>query len=383
MRTKWGRYGVEKSMIWNAISPVFSLSCMYAEGTVTLVRMIGSETGSTALMMVETRASASRVNAASVSKKRKQPDTTTSTPSSTSTARPTKRSRKHKSKNKNKNKNKDQDKIRSFRLLDLPVELVQTVLSHIDNPLTYLTLYTLNSRIQDIAKDPQTRHMFAKTWFASHCNDDKAHAPKLYEYIARYLRRHCKTDTCQTKNTSERFDVVFQKDRKAQDDMHNAMMINEARYIMVWEMGTDLEDDDDDEDPTSMLPKCTLPEPFTWIWHLMDEVKYLLPDEMKKTKWLERYRERLVEVTEVPEGKPWTVHNAVLDVEDVVLAFYMYLEYRKYGALIKANRTMKQHQDRGSLYAWRAMRDKAAVLATGGPGQAGPGLYPYGPGLGF
>ncbi|RPA71863.1 hypothetical protein BJ508DRAFT_335604 [Ascobolus immersus RN42] len=204
--------------------------------------------------------------------------------------------------------NRHQDKVCSPPLLlNLPVELIQTIFSHIDSPFTYLALYTVSSRVHEIASDPKTRHFFAKTWFAAHCNDDEAHAPKLYEYIARYLRRHCNTSRCQTKNTSARFHIMFKKDR----DRKRAEASGFRRDVFrcpSWWFDTDYESDDEDEDVNSMLPKCTLPESFTWTWSLKEELHFLLHQQPSRTwaryGWAELGVDFLDELTKRGHGSP-------------------------------------------------------------------------------
>ncbi|RPA81473.1 hypothetical protein BJ508DRAFT_326368 [Ascobolus immersus RN42] len=75
-------------------------------------------------------------------------------------------------------------------LLSLPTELIHDICIRVDDPRTYLALGAANRRLLAIARTRHTRVQFAKHWFSSNCNG--VSAPSTIEYIARFIRRHCR-----------------------------------------------------------------------------------------------------------------------------------------------------------------------------------------------
>ncbi|RPA74142.1 hypothetical protein BJ508DRAFT_313166 [Ascobolus immersus RN42] len=294
---------------------------------------------------VTTRSSSNRgckdTSNTSSSKKRKRP----ADPSSQGTKKNTAKKRKS---SKARTKGQPETEGKS-PLLELPTELLQAIFSHIDNPITYLRFSKVNRRIYEIAKDNQTRKAFSKTWLTT-LLDSKSEKPedykmlKLFEYIARYLRRHCKTEFCQNKNVTYRFGTLRDAGQEYLARTRFEIWIEPKYYKEAFEETGE----EEFEDPSTFLSKESLPDPIKWrnqdlIWdtvHLLQDPNTQSGSGNKKgyykdwSKWVENlYLPRLEQVTEEPKDRsvPWTVYSLALDIEDVVLVWYMYEEYVKYG----------------------------------------------------
>ncbi|RPA71591.1 hypothetical protein BJ508DRAFT_315472 [Ascobolus immersus RN42] len=76
-------------------------------------------------------------------------------------------------------------------ILRLPSELIIQIFSRISTPQTYLTLIKVCRQLYTIGSRSFTRRLFAVAWFNTYCNDAQDQAPRVIEYLARYIRLHC------------------------------------------------------------------------------------------------------------------------------------------------------------------------------------------------
>ncbi|RPA80891.1 hypothetical protein BJ508DRAFT_326982 [Ascobolus immersus RN42] len=181
----------------------------------------------------------------------------------------------------------------SITILSLPNELIHDIFIRLDNPHTYLALYSVCHRFYDIASHPIARQSFTKYWFFVYSHSPVPLEASFLEFCARYIRRYCNDKTCPR--------IRCCKERKLCDTLvepeHDAAAPSQA--------------------PTSVWDRhCALVE-------FQEQEGY----EGRDISWVKRVTDRIAASSPAPElvpGLKWTMEDVILDIEDAVIAFFWY-----------------------------------------------------------
>ncbi|RPA85678.1 hypothetical protein BJ508DRAFT_166345 [Ascobolus immersus RN42] len=169
-------------------------------------------------------------------------------------------------------------------LLQLPTEILDSILLEISDPKAYLNLYRVNHQLRNLASNECTRRAYVNNWFSKHCNNEPDQAPELIAYIARYLRRHALQDRCLEKYTC--FPLSHQPP--------------------IWQK-------------YAIWATIKRPRRIMTFWRSREYNWY---------PWMKRYTEMLAERT-IASDDNWTVDNVKLDLEDAVFAKILYDQHKR------------------------------------------------------